>query len=169
MPITRRHFIALGAATAVSATLVGTTALVNWWDTTPEEPYQTLDQHEANVLRHFAAASFPSGDTIPLDGGKAQLDRFFDTIVLSMTDENRKLLKLLIQAIDKLSLPLHFSTFSNLPLSTQRELLQMWLAHDNHLIRGAIHSLVLLLGMGYTTHPIAAQRLEPSFRCGFGA
>ena len=169
MPITRRHFIALGAATAVSATLVGSATLVSWWDTLPDAPYHALNSHEANVLRHFAKAAFPSGDAIPMDGSEAQLDRFFDTILMSMTDQNRKLLKLLIQAIDKFPVPLHFASFSTMPTPDQRELITNWLAHDNHLFRGAITSLVLLLGMGYTSHPTASKVLESSFRCGFGA
>ena len=70
-----------------------------------------------------------------------------------MSTENRTLLKLLLEAIDRATLPTHATYFTNLSLSDRQDCIQQWLQNPSHLIRGAIQSLIVLLGMGYTAHP----------------
>ena len=169
MAISRRQLLALGTATSTAVGLLGAGTIWSWWDTDPSDSYKSLNDEEAKMIQCIAAAAFPAGDTIPLDGKEAKLDYFFDDLLLSMTNTNRKLLKLLLHAVDKITIPSHLSAFSDLDPITHRQLLADWLAHDNHLFRGAIQSLVILLGMGYTNHPKASKVLSQYFRCGFGA
>ena len=168
MAISRRQFLALGAATSAAVGLLGGVTIWSWWDIPPSDSYQTLHEDEARTLRHIAGAAFPGGETIALQGKDAKLDRFFDELLLSMGDNNRKLLKLLINSLENLTKVTHFSAFSNLSENQQRRMITEWLQNDNHLFRGGIQSLVLLLGMGYTSHPEASATLSQYFRCGFG-
>jgi hypothetical protein len=160
--------LALSAAGSVAIGMLGAVTIINWWNVAPSAPYKSLHKDEAKTLRYIAGAAFPSGDNIPLNGADANLDRFFDELLSNMSDENRKLLKLLIQAIEKLPILNHFQSFSNLSDIEQIELVTTLFNDDNHLVRGAIQSLVVLLGMGYTSHPTASVIISDYFQCGFG-
>ena len=152
--------IAIGTATSIE--------VYSWWDTDPETPFQTLNQQEASVVRAVAGAAFPTGESIQLDGMDANLDYFFDELLLAMSNENRTLLKLLLETIDHITFPTESKYFSEMTIVNQQQYLHTWLNHDNHLVRGAMQSLIVLLGMGYTAHPTASGSLSKLFRCGFG-
>ena len=169
MKLSRRQLIKWGAALGVASTVVASVNIIMWWDTAPDAPFTNLNEIEAQVVNSVAGAAFPSGSTIALDGSAANLDRFFDTLLSSMTTENRKLLKLLLEALQHATLPTHGALFTSLSQSERTQCIQEWLQHGNHLLRGAIQSLVVLLGMGYTAHPTASNHLSRYFRCGFGA
>ena len=156
---------ALGIAGSVAVGI----SITNWWNAEPNLPYHNLNLLEGNVVNMIAGAAFPSGATIDLDGELANLDIFFDTVLSSMSEENRTLLKLLLEVIDRATLPTHGTYFSNLPLDVRQSCINRWLQNPSHLIRGAIQSLIVLLGMGYTAHPAASKHLSQYFRCGFGA
>jgi len=169
MLISRRQFVSISIATSTAVALLGAGTIWSWWDIPPSESFATLHENEARILRNISAAAFPGGEAITLDGKQARLDRFFDGLLQAMPDENRKLLKLLINGIDNLTLATHYSSYTSLDDQVQRQVLTGWLSNDNHLFRGAIQSLVLLLGMGYTAHPDVAPTLSKYFKCGFGA
>ncbi len=168
MAITRRQLLRWTTVLGTATTLVGGVHLYSWWDTPPESPFVNLNTLEASIVRVIGGAAFPSGETINLDGYSANLDRFFDTLLSSMTTENRLLLKLLLEAIERATIPTHGSFFTSLSAPEQQACIETWLQSSNALFRGAIQSLVVLLGMGYTAHPTASTHLERYFRCGFG-
>lgn len=169
MGMTRRQLLRWTTTLGIASTVVGSIQLYSWWDTDPEAPFVNLNTLEASVVRAVGRGSFPSGETIDLDGGEANLDRFFDTLLTSMTDENRVLLKLLLEAVERTSLVSHGSFFTSLSPTEQQHCIETWLGSSNTLFRGAIQSLVVLLGIGYTAHPTASTHLSKYFRCGFGA
>lgn len=169
MPLNRRQFIQITAALSLLTTGGLAIEVSTWWDTPASTPFQHLNDTEARVVNAIGEAAFPSGDTIPLSGSEAGLDRFFDTVLGAMTNENRSLLKLLLETIDHYTLVAHGAHFSNLQTTERQLLIEQWLQHDNHLFRGAIQSIIVFLGMGYTAHPTASAHLSQYFRCGFGA
>lgn len=168
MTITRRQLLQWTAALGLAGSVATGISISNWWETDPDAPYINLNLLEANVVNAVSGAAFPTGPTIELDGEKAGLDRFFDGVLSSMSTENRKLLKLLLEAVDRATLPTHATYFTNLPLGDRQRCVEQWLDSPSHLIRGAIQSLIVLLGMGYTAHPVASEHLSRYFRCGFG-
>ena len=169
MEMTRRQLLRWTTTLGLASTVVGTIQLYRWWDTDPDTPFANLNTLEASVVRAVGRGAFPSGDTIALNGEEASLDRFFDTLLTSMTDENRVLLKLLLEAVERTSLLSHGTFFTSLSSIEQQQCIESWLDSSNALFRGAIQSLVVLLGMGYTAHPKASAHLSRYFRCGFGA
>ena len=169
MSLTRRQLLKWTATLSLAGTVASTVEVYSWWNTPPDAPFENLNLLEAEVVRSVAGAAFPSGDTIGLDGGDANMDRFFDTLLSAMTSENRVLLKLLLEAVDRATVPTHASHFINLSIVERQRCVEGWLLHDNALFRGAIQSLIVLLGMGYTAHPTASTHLRRYFRCGFGA
>ena len=60
------------------------------------------------------------------------------------------------------------ATFTALSLPEQQVVLRSWFTNDVAEIRGAISSLVVLLGMGYTTHPEVSPIMSAWHRCGYG-
>lgn len=169
MQISRRKLLLImGSCTAATAVATSAT-LYSWWNCPPEKPYDSLNTEEALTIQHIAAAVFPGGSALALDGGAAQLDHFFDSLLQNLPEENSSLLKLLLHAIENGTLLTDATFFSNLPLERRQDLIDQWLHNDNHVLRSAIQSLVVLLGIGYTSHPEASKVLTQYFRCGFGA
>ena len=168
MTITRRQLLQWTGTLAIAGSVAVGINITSWWNADPDSPYSNLNLLEGNVVNMVAGAAFPSGSTIELDGEHANLDRFFDIVLSSMSDENRTLLKLLLEFIDRATLPSHATHFSNLLLAARQTCIHNWLHNPSHLIRGAIQSLIVLLGMGYTAHPVASTHLSQYFRCGFG-
>ena len=168
MTITRRQLLQWTTVLSLASAVAVGINVSTWWNTDPEAPYVNLNLLEANVINAVSGAAFPTGSTINLNGEQAGLDRFFDELLSSMPSENRTLLKLLLEAIDRATIPTHAVHFTALTLENRQRCLQQWLHNPSHLIRGAVQSLIVLLGMGYTSHPIASEHLSQYFRCGFG-
>ena len=110
--ISRRQFIAISTLTAVG--LAGAVSVYSWWDTPAASPYTKLSEREGKFLSGLSAAAFPAGAAIPLSGGEARLDRFFDELLNTMPEENAVLIKLLLQGLDKTSVFWYGSSFHTL-------------------------------------------------------
>ena len=48
------------------------------------------------------------------------------------------------------------------------EILGRWSAHPSQTFRGALSGLLVLLGMGWSTHPEVVRTLAPMMGCGWG-
>lgn len=166
--INRRKFFFYASAALSTASIASCILVVQWWDTPPHESYEHLSAHEASITKVIAKAAFPSGKSHPMDGSQAQLDRFFDHFLGQLNEQNRKLLKLLLQTTERISIPLYGSYLSNLSDIQQQECVEYLLNHPQHLVRSAYQSLIAILGMGYTTHPQMAEKLALFHRCGYG-
>lgn len=153
-------------ATALS--LTGGGIVWSWWDVAPDTPYQLLSTEEAQMVNALSQAAFPSGQAIALSGKDAQLDYFFDRLLFGMTGENQKLLKLLLQALNRLAILSQGNDFLHCTESEQQLLVEKWLTDESYLFRSAMQSVIVLLSIGYTSHPKASKHLQQYFRCGFG-
>jgi len=168
MRLSRRHLLALiGAAGAVAAAGAASVGL-RWWDQAPDAPFGALEDEEAAVVRAVGAAAFPGGASIALHGRDADLDRFFDVLLLALPAMQRKLLKLLLHALEYGAVLDQGGRLSALPEERQRAFVMGLLAHPVAEVRGAVQGLVVLLGMGYTTHPEVAPIMSAWHRCGYG-
>lgn len=166
--IPRRKLLLYASAALGSATIASSIVVSQWWNTAPQEPYTHLNRDEANLTLLIAKAAFPAGEHHHIDGQQASLDRFFDQFLGHLQPQNRSLLKLLLQATDRISLPFYGQYFSNLSSDEQQSCLEGLLNHQQHLVRSAYQSLIAILGMGYSTHPEMAEKLSRLHRCGYG-
>ena len=167
MRITRRQCLVL------LTTVIGFPGCViaSWWKVPADEPFLCLSTSESRVINQLAIAAFPlDANQINQrpDPAEAKLDRFFDQLLFSMTEQNRDLLKLLLHALDTAPLLKRGRHFKALDQSESENQLQRWLLSSNHLLRGAVTSLVTLLGMGYCSHPTSSNTLSKLHTCGFG-
>lgn len=167
MGITRRQVLAataaLGGAAAVGA---GTTA-VRWWDRPPGKDLETLSDAEHAFVQSVGEAWMPPGGEPAISGAEARVGDFIDDVLVTMPAEQRRLLKLLIHALDERTVPLHLSRYVNLDLATRTEVLSGWLDSSIFLERQAVSALLVLIAMGYTSHPEVAKHFSPMFGCGF--
>lgn len=169
MRITRRHMLALSAATAAVGAIGAGGLVIRWWDQPPDAPLTVLSAEEARIVRALAGTAYPHTEAIPLDGAEAGLDHFFDAMLSHMPTEPRKLLKLLLHGLDGGTVLTHGATFSELGPSGRMEALDGWINHELAEMRNAAQSLILLLGMGWTTHPGVAPTMQRFHSCGYGA
>ncbi len=168
MPISRRQLLALGSATAAAGALTAGGTVFRWWDQPADASFEALSRPEATFVRAWAGAAFPSGDTLAIDGATAGLDHFFDTTLTHLPAMQRKLIKLLLHALDTGTIALAGRPFSQLPPARARAVFHELSAHDVAELRGAASSLTVLLGMGYSTHPEVAPVMARWHRCGYG-
>lgn len=168
MKITRRHLLAMSAASAAAVSVCAGGVGMSWWNQPPGAGFAQLSEAEATFLRAFSGAAFPGGDFIALDGQDAELDVFFDVTLSTMPELTANLLKLLMQGLERWTVISTGHVFSHLPRDAQQAQLAAWLGHDVAEVRSAISSLVVLLGMGYTTHPAVAPVMGQWHRCGYG-
>ena len=166
--ISRRHLIALTAAAATATSVTAAATIYSWWRIPPAQNYVVLADEEILFVQALSATAYPAGSATPLNGKEAQIDRYFDQILANMSGNNPHLLKLLLHFLDNLPLTTHLTSFSQASTTTQQAIFNDWFSSDQYLLRNAIQSLVILLGMGYTTHPKIASKLAPFHRCGFG-
>ena len=168
MAITRRHLLAAATATAAAAAVCAGGIGASWWDTDPGTGFDNLSATEATFVRSISAAAFPAGQMIDLSGGDADLDHFFDEMISGMPSLTGDLLKLLVNALEHLTVPTHGARFTLLPLDARQAALDGWLSSGQAEVRGAVQSLVIMLAMGYTTHPDVAPTMASWHRCGYG-
>ena len=168
MKIQRRHVLAaLAAVPAVGALGAGGLAW-RWWDRPAGEGLRRLSVDEHDFVVALAEAWLPAGGTPALSGADAGLGGFLDEVIDGMAPATGTQLKLLLQALDDLTLPTHGSAFRHLPLAARTEQLGAWLRSDLWLLRNGVQALLVLMGTGYTTHPEVVETLRPWFACGYG-
>ena len=168
MELTRRQLLKISLIGTTGVALIGGGLVWSWWDTPPDTPYKILNNHEVTMVLALSQASFPTGNEIPLAGKDAGIDYFFDQLLFGLGNENQKLLKLLLQALNRLPLLSKGQYFTSCSEMEQQALVEAWLKDDNYLFRSAMQSIIVLLSMGYTSHPTASKVLGQYFRCGFG-
>lgn len=168
MKITRRHLIALGSATAAAGLIGVGSEVADWWNQPPGAAFVVLSDEEADFIRALAGAAYPRTPEIDLDGQDASLDRFFDSVISHMPDTTGSLLRMLLHGLDVGTLLTHGDRFSRLDWADRTSVLRGWIEHDLAELRNAGQSLVLLLGMGWTTHPRVVPRMKLLHSCGYG-
>ena len=163
--ITRRMVLATGALVAAPAMLLGGRALT-WWDKDPSEGYRTLHTSEARILDSLAEAYFPPGGTPALSGADAGISAYMDAVFDQMTEPTPTMLRTLLHALNDLA-RLEGASYVELPLETRSRLLEGWLTHDNHLLRGAVTGLTTFVASAYCGHPDVRDACGWQFPCGY--
>lgn len=168
MELTRRHVIAAMAGVPVVGVLSTGAVAWTWWDRPPGEGLQALSDDEYQIVQALAEAWMPAGGDPALSGADANLGAFFDDLVAGMAGSSGKELKVLLHIVDNLARPTHVQAFRNLPLETRTELIRAWMESPVELVRLAITAVLVLMAMGWTTHPEVVGFFRPMFRCGYG-
>jgi hypothetical protein len=168
MQISRRHLLALSAGTAAVGALGASGLVIQWWDQPATAPYKCLSDGEATFVRAWAGVAFPATEPTPMSGDQARLDRFFDQMLQFAPPDATKLLKLLLNGLDAASVPTHGTNFVSLDEAGRLDRFEAWTHSDLSLLRSATQGLVLLIGMGWSTHPDVAPVMEKMHSCGFG-
>jgi len=165
----RRHLIRLASLSLISGGALLSTGIYQWWNIPPDKPYKLLSSKEGLMILAISGAMFPKGEEISWSGDELQLDRFFDQLLLELGETEQQLIKFFLHFIDKSAyLSENQSAFLDMDIHKRQVFLESWLQHSNHLLRNALLSIVTLLGMGYTSHPLVSPRLAMYHRCGFG-
>ncbi len=168
MSLSRRQALALLAAGPALAALGAGGVLATVWDQAPGPGYRHLSPSEASFVRALGGAAWPATEACPLDGALAELDLFLDASLDSLPELPRKAARAGLHALDALTLPAAGARFRTLDLAQRSTWLTAWLNSDTMALRSAVTSIVLVLGMGYTTHPAAAPAFSRLYRCGYG-
>ncbi|MCO4745302.1 MAG: hypothetical protein KC912_10985 [Proteobacteria bacterium] len=169
MAITRRHVLAALAGTAAVSTLGAGSVAWSWWDRAPAADLKALSADEFAFVQALAEAWMPPGGEPSLSGAEAGVGHFMDDLVAAMHPAQGKELKLLMQLLDDLTVPLRFSRYANIDLARRTEILAGWLNSENHFLRSGVQALIALIASGYTMHPEIAKTMRTMYRCGYGA
>lgn len=168
MKFTRRHLLATSGALAAAGAIGAGGLALRWWDRPPGAGFAALSLDEHAFVDAIAEAWMPEGGEPSLSGRQAKCGDFFDATLAAMPRQQAKLLKLLLQVLDDTTLVTHGAAFRHLDQAAREAVLHGWIHHDQHLLRGAVQALMILLGVGYTTHPDVAAALQPNFTCWYG-
>lgn len=168
VPITRRQVLAASAAVPVLGGLGLGTAVWSWWDRPAGAELQALSPDEHAFAQALAEAWMPRGGTPELSGADARLGDFLDQLIAAMHPQRGRELKLLLHGLDHLPVPVRASRFTHLDLDTRSRALAGWLDHPVHLVRDGTAAVMVLLGMGWTTHPEVVPVIRSMFPCGYG-
>lgn len=168
MRITRRQVLAATALTAAST--AGGVAAVGyaWWDQAPAPGLRALAPSEHAFAQALAEAWMPPGGDPPLSGADARLGDWLDGLLDGQPATPRTQLKLLLHALDHLTLPTHGAPYTTLPLDTRTTVLRGWLQSDQYLLRNGVQAVVVLLSLGWTLHPDVVGLVRPWFGCAVG-
>ena len=168
MPLSRRHVLAFGSLSALAA--AGGVGLVagRWWDRPPAEGLRHLSAGEAAFILALAGTAFPATPQIDASGDTLDLDQYFDATLDKLPASEVALLKLGLHVLDASPRLSHGARFVDLSEDARSEVLTQWREHARPELRQALSSLLLVVGMGFCTHPRVAPFFEAWHRCGYG-
>lgn len=165
-PSRRNLLLGLAAGSALLGAGAGA-ALVGALDAPPAPGLRFLAREEAEFLRALAGAAWPPTPICPLDGAQAELLPFVEQSLEQLPAGLRQATRLGLRALDAHPLARYGLAFRALDRGARQAWLDGWLTSDEMVLRNAVSSLVLLLGMGYSTHPAAAPAFGHLYRCGY--
>lgn len=168
MRLNRRQLLALLAAPPALAALATVGVGVHWWDQPPGATMRHLSPDEAEFIRAFAGAAWPATEACALDGAQADLDHLFDESLSGLELRARQAARLGLHALDQVPLVSHGHTFHGLDPAARGQVLASWLDSDLMPLRAAVTGVVVLVGMGYTTHPRTEAVFSGLYRCWYG-
>lgn len=168
MKLTRRMVLAATAGVAAAGAVGAGSVAFRWWDRPAGEGLSALSTEEHAFAQALAEAWMPPGGEPALSGADAELGGFLDAVVAGMEPATGRELKLLLHLLDDLSLPTDLGPYRSLALPRRIELLRGWLHSDLSLLRSAAQGVLILLAVGWTTHPEVVGALRPMYPCGYG-
>src|SRR5690606_34716390 len=138
-----------------------------WYGAAPAEGRRVLSADEYDFVQALAEAWMPPGGRPALSGADADLGGWLDELLSHMDPTQAKLLKLLTQVLDDSALLTDGGAYRHLALERRTQLLLGWMRSSNSMFRAAVSGLVVLMGMGWSTHPEVVAVIGPMFRCGW--
>ena len=172
MRITRRHLLAaagLASAAVVGGTLGTGLVYRAWWNQPADPGTRLLSSDELDFLDALADAIFPPDSGLPLRGREAHVGRSVDLVLSGMHENQSRLLRLSLHALDQYPLPTHGTAFRNLDPGAAGQVLASWVSHDLAEVRGLMASLYIFVAMAWSIHPEVAPTFAAQFKCGYGA
>lgn len=168
MKLTRRQVLAATAAVPVIGALGAGATAWSWWDRPAGADLKALSQDEFDFVQALAEGWMPRGGTPELSGADANIGYFFDDIVAAMHPQTAKEMRLLLHGLDHLPVPRRGRTFTSLSVDTRSACIENWLDHPLFLVRDAASATMVMVGIGWTTHPDVVKVIRPMFPCGYG-
>jgi len=168
MKITRRQVLAAAAAVPVAGGLAAAGVGWQWWDRPAGQGLTALSSEEHGFVQALAEAWMPAGGRPALSGADAQIGDFFDGVIAAMHPQTGRELKLLLHALDHLTVPTRLRPFQALGREVRSTVLAGWLDHPVMLVRDGVSAVMVLVGVGWTTHPEVVPVLRRMFPCGYG-
>lgn len=175
MPLDRRTFLKRAGFSAGALLLGGVAFRIGgfWWDQSSGDGYRVLSDHEARIVQAIADAMFPGDSSGPYpmpNGASVGLREYFDDYLASVPELTSNLLRLLLHAIDDMSVMSGFglTRFHLRPHDERVAILDAWDTSRIRARQGAFRSIKLILGMGYCEHPDVLRASGIEFMCGRG-
>jgi len=137
-----------------------------WWDAPASAELRVLAHDEWEFLQAFAEAWMPPGGTPAISGAEALVGTAVDGMLEPAPDRERKLLKLLLQALDDLPMFTHGACFRELALAERTSLLKQWRDSSLGSLRQATEALLMLVGEAYAAHPEVRAEWRTLSACG---
>lgn len=166
----RRTFIALSGLSAIAAAIgsMGYRVGTVWWDQTPAEAYTMLSAQEALIVASIADAIFPGDSRGMPNGAKCGVIEFFDDYLVTVDQQSANLLRLLLHAIDEVSVATR-GKLQRFHLRTREDRLAILAAWDTSAIaarRSAFQTLKFLITSGYCENKQVLRAAGIEFSCG---
>lgn len=168
MKITRRQVLAAAAAVPVVGALGAGATAWSWWDRPAGAGLKVLSTEEHAFVQALAEGWMPRGGRPELSGADAKLGDFVDDVVAAMDPRTGTELRLLFHALDALPIPRRGGYFQSLSVEARSAVIEAWLDHPSWAVRDGAAGVLVLVSMGWTTHPDVARVLAPMFRCRYG-
>jgi hypothetical protein len=166
--ITRRQVLAATAALSVAGVAATGSAGFQWWNRPPGRGNRHLTDQEHAFVQALSEAWMPPGGVPAISGAEARLGDFLDEVLSGVEPTVARQLRLLLTGLDLLAVSSHGGAYRGLDLATRIEVLQGWLQSDMMLLRSAIQGVLVLISVGYTTHPDTVEVLSPWYKCRYG-
>ena len=164
---TRRHVLAIAAATGAAGGLATGARLWSWWDRPATEGYQMLSEHEVELVDSLCEAIFPAGGTPAISGRDVGAARYVDDTLGDVVEPMGNLLRLVLHALDDWARLTRGSGWASLSVEDRGAALQSWTRNESHLVRGAVTGLIIFICAAYTTHPEVQKAAGWDFPCGY--
>jgi hypothetical protein len=164
---TRRHLLAIAAATGAAGALAGGGRVWSWWDRPSTDGYQMLSADEVELVESLCEAIFPPGGTPAISGREVGAARYVDDVLGDVVEPMGNLLRLVLHALDDWSRLTRRTGWASLSVDERGEALQSWTHHESHLVRGAVTGLLVFICSAYTTHPEVQEAAGWQFPCGY--
>ena len=164
---TRRHLLAIAAASGAAASLATGARVWSWWDRPATDAYRMLSADEVELVESLCEAVFPPGGTPSLGGRDVGASRYVDDVLAGTVEPMGNLLRLVLHALDDWARLTRRQGWASLSIEERGEALQSWSRHSSHLVRGAITGLMVFVTAAYTTHPDVIREAGWQFPCGY--
>jgi hypothetical protein len=166
----RRAFLKISGLSAVAVTAGSVAYRVGgvWWDQTAAAHLKVLSADEARIVAAMADAMFPDDGWGMPNGIEAGVIEALDDYLAAIDRETANLLRLLIHAIDDMSVMrnLGMTRFHKRSREERVAILRAWDTSSISVRRGAFQGLKFVMCMGYCEHPAVLKAAKIDYSCG---